>query len=87
MDGGTVRKHVEFQSENKFEKLVHLVGFYYKKSIRNHKNHLLFCDAPATCLDLYWDLKHILQNGCALFCSIFFNPSHTVMAYEPPAVN
>jgi hypothetical protein len=27
MDRGTVRKHVEFHSKNKFEKLVHLVGF------------------------------------------------------------
>jgi len=27
MDRGTVRKHVEFYSKNKFEKLVHLVGF------------------------------------------------------------
>ena len=27
MDRGVVRKHVEFYSKNKFEKLVHLVGF------------------------------------------------------------
>jgi len=27
MDKGTVRKNVEFYSKNKFEKLVHLVGF------------------------------------------------------------
>jgi len=27
MDRGTVRKYVEFYSKNKFEKLVHLVGF------------------------------------------------------------
>jgi len=27
MDRGTVRKHVEFYSKNKFETLVHLVGF------------------------------------------------------------
>ena len=27
MDKGTVRKYVEFCSKNKFEKLVHLVGF------------------------------------------------------------
>jgi len=30
MDRGTVRNDVEFHSKNKFEKLVHLVGFYYK---------------------------------------------------------
>ena len=28
-------KHVEFHSKNKFEKLVHLVGFYYKNSSRS----------------------------------------------------
>ena len=27
MDRGTVPKHVEFYSKNKFEKLVHLIGF------------------------------------------------------------
>jgi hypothetical protein len=27
MDRGTIPKHVEFYSKNKFEKLVHLVGF------------------------------------------------------------
>ena len=27
MDRGTVAKHVEFYSKNKFEKLVHIVGF------------------------------------------------------------
>jgi len=27
MDKGTVRKHVEFYSKNKFQKLVHVVGF------------------------------------------------------------
>ena len=27
MDRGTVLKHVEFYCKNKFEKLVHLVGF------------------------------------------------------------
>ena len=84
MDRGTVRNMQSFNPKINFEKLVH---FVIRKSICNHKNHLLFCDAPATFLDLYWDLKHILQNGCALFCSIAFNPSHTVMAYEPPAVN
>ena len=29
MDRGTVPKHVEFHSKNKFEKLVHLVGFIF----------------------------------------------------------
>ena len=29
-------KHVEFHSKNKFEKLVHLVGFYYKTFITMH---------------------------------------------------
>jgi len=32
MDRGTVRKHVEFYSKNKFEKLVHHIGF-------NHHHH------------------------------------------------
>ena len=32
MDRGTVPKHVEFYSKNKFEELVHLVGFYYKNT-------------------------------------------------------
>ena len=27
MDRGTVRRHVAFHSKNKFEKLVHLIGF------------------------------------------------------------
>jgi len=35
MDRGTVRKHVEFYSKNKFEKLVHLLGFYYKNFINS----------------------------------------------------
>jgi len=29
---GTVQNMWEFKSKNKFQKLVHLVGFYYKKS-------------------------------------------------------
>jgi len=32
MDRGTVPKHVEFYSKNKFEKLVHLVGFILRKT-------------------------------------------------------
>ena len=31
MDRGTVEKHVEFYSKNKFEKLVHLVGFIVRR--------------------------------------------------------
>jgi hypothetical protein len=33
-------KHVEFHSKNKFEKLVHLVGFFYKKfnTMHGHMN-------------------------------------------------
>jgi hypothetical protein len=31
MDRGTVPKHVEFYSKNKFEKLEHLVGFIIRK--------------------------------------------------------
>jgi len=34
MDRGTVRKHVEFHSKNKFEKLVHLVGFIIRNLAR-----------------------------------------------------
>jgi len=30
-------KHVEFYSKNKFEKLVHLVGFIIRKNIHNRK--------------------------------------------------
>ena len=37
MDRGTVRKNVDFYSKNKFEKLVHLVGFI----IRNNLAHRL----------------------------------------------
>jgi len=36
-DRGTVPKHVEFHSKNKFEKLVHLVGFI----IRNISKHVV----------------------------------------------
>ena len=32
MDRGTVRKNVQFYSKNKFEKLVHLVGFIIRVS-------------------------------------------------------
>jgi len=32
MDKGTVRKHVEFYSQNKFEKLVHVDGFILRTS-------------------------------------------------------
>jgi hypothetical protein len=32
MDRGTCQKHVEFHSKNKFDKLVHLVGFITKKN-------------------------------------------------------
>jgi hypothetical protein len=34
MDTGTVPKHVEFYSKNKFEKLVHLVGFIIRNLSR-----------------------------------------------------
>jgi len=39
MERGTILKHVEFYSKNKFEKLVHLVGFI----IRTYKSVLLHC--------------------------------------------
>jgi transposase len=36
-----VRKHVDFYSKNKFEKLVNLVGFYYKKRTKNCCNEVI----------------------------------------------
>ena len=39
---GNCPKHVEFYSKNKFEKLVHLVGFYY--------NNLRFIILTCTCI-------------------------------------
>jgi hypothetical protein len=36
MNRGTVRKHVEFHSKNKFEKLMRLVGFIIRKFIMMH---------------------------------------------------
>jgi len=38
MDGGTVTKHVQFYSKNKFEKLVHLVGFIIRKSYNDARS-------------------------------------------------
>jgi len=41
MDRETVKKHVEFYSKNKFEKLLHLVGFIINFS-RNNSLYMQF---------------------------------------------
>ena len=79
-------KHVALQSKNKFEKLVHLVGFIIINPYVTIKNHLLFCDAPAIYCGLYRDLKHsykMIVRCFAVFPSILH--THNVIAYEPPA--
>jgi len=47
-------KHVEFHSKNKFEKLVHLVGFIIRKFTKN--SHTLNCSVK-TLLRIWSDYK------------------------------
>ena len=65
MERGTVRKNVEFYSKNKFDKLVHLVGFiviiYHdarsperKKCVKKALYHSLYCEIKYCCS----------KNGC-----------------------
>ena len=60
-------KHVEFHSENKFEKLMHLVGFI----VRNHSNF-----ASHTRMPQYWNV--VLHT---IHPQISFNPYPTAFPY------
>jgi hypothetical protein len=44
-------KHVEFYSKNKFQKLVHLVGFIIRTY---HDAQSPECQRPAICVDYLW---------------------------------
>ena len=48
-------KHVEFYSKNKFEKLVHLIGFIIRKTRKWVPNQI----NPAHALSLYFFTLHI----------------------------
>jgi len=81
-------KHVEFQSKNKFEKLVHLVGFIIREELRELYFVRTFCyddhikDACGTCrweYRVWWeDMKdrHCLKDlavGCRIILKCILN--------------
>ena len=72
MDRGTVPKHVEFHSKNKFEKLVHLVGFIVRNATHNFHSEIsatLFCQIRPQSFALSWCLQTV--NICKVFCAEF----------------
>jgi hypothetical protein len=69
--------HVEFHFQNKFEKLVHLVGFIIRKFVTMHghmtvkKSHI-FMFVQYISLHVPKLPQHLHIRGTALICFIFF---------------
>jgi len=62
MDRKTCPKHVKFYSKNKFEKLVHVVGFIKNKSLSiHHINTFQFSR------NMYLEYKHLKSNFSAVY--------------------
>jgi hypothetical protein len=57
-------KHVEFHFQNKFEKLVHLVGFIIRKFVTTH-SHISRC--TVTCHDAR---SHVMMHGHVSRCTV-----------------
>ena len=53
MDRGTVPKHIEFHSKNKFEKLVRLAGFIVRKHVMLYQSAQL-CDRKTFIIAALW---------------------------------
>ena len=77
MDRGTVPEHVEFYSKNKFEKLVHLVGFLIR----------IFHDARSSEHQIsnlkVWHprcVRSIIQS-CSVYISIYTYSHETQQLY------
>ena len=71
-------KHVEFYSKNKFEKLVHLVGFIIRSQTQLHllwKQHICFYKVT-TCFDPKWVIMRYTKMCTIRLLVQFYTPFH-----------
>ena len=79
-DRGTVRNMLEFYSKNKFEKLVHLVGFIIRivKLLKNPPSSLLIRYCVVKYLQAMWSYIFKVTDWSAASDTIWESPVHSV---------